>query len=241
VPVERGLPYRHSLPAPPDLEAQARAFADDISRLLNTTVTNGIRLSAFIAPHLRAGTVLVGNGVGRQRITPISIALTLGTRPPHAWLDAAYTLQLDEEGVHLTVSRSRFGLYLDDDMTRVLAHWDYEREPVNDYPAAHVQVAGESEHFNELCNLARERLGLDCPSRSLGEFHFPVGGRRYRPTIEDVIEFLIVERLVEWHPGWRESIDERRRDWEVRQLRAAVRRNPDVAIEELGVDGHLIK
>jgi hypothetical protein len=67
----------------------------------------------------------------------------------------------------------------------------------------------------------------------LKDYHFPVGGRRFRPTLEDIIEFLVLERLVEAHHGWEDAAGEHRSEWDRRQLRAAVRRDPETAMEQL--------
>jgi len=62
-----------------------------------------------------------------------------------------------------------------------------------------MQVRGES----SAVQLLNERLEM---SRSLEKLHFPVGGRRYRPALEDIVEFLIAEGYVQHREGWREVI-----------------------------------
>ena len=154
----------------------------------------------------------------------------------------AYVLVLDEQGEYLSVAKSQYGIYLAGDSqaeAQMIAHWDYERDPTHPYPPAHVQVNGEAPHFEELCTRARDRLGKACPERPLKDLHLPVGGRRYRPSLEDVIEFLILEDLVDCRDGWADVIEAHRSAWEERQLMAAVRRNPDAAIEQLRLDGHI--
>jgi hypothetical protein len=217
---------------PADLADQARAFAGDIGDLLNGTVAHGVRLGAVIA-HRRATTVHVGRGLTKRNLLPQTIPLTLGQKPPIAHLYVAYILELDPEGRHLAVSKSQYGIYLDDEQRDVLVHWDYERDPVNPYPQAHIQVNGESPLFDALI----KRAGAI--ARPLRDFHFPVGGRRFRPSLEDVIEFLVLEGLVEKRETWREVVDEHRDRWERRQLQAAVRRDPDSAITQLREDGVL--
>jgi hypothetical protein len=70
--------------------------------------------------------------------------------------------------------------------------------------------------------------------RPLEAFHVPVGGRRFRPTLEDFIEFLHMERLLPTlHSEWRDVIAETRGPWLELQLRAAVRNRPEVAGEQL--------
>ena len=50
---------------------------------------------------------------------------------------------------------------------------------------------------------------------------------------------LIVEDLVVGRQGWGDVLAEHRNTWERRQLAAAVRRNPEVALQQLRDDGHL--
>lgn len=201
-------------------------------------MTDGVRLGAVIS-HRGDTTVHVGRGVGKRNFQPQTIPLTLGHKRAHAHLHVAYILELDSEAVHLAVSKSQYGIYLDEGRSKMLAHWDYERVPTNPYPAAHIQVNGQSEHFDEFTELARSRLQKECPGRPLRDFHFPVGGRRLRPTLEDVVEFLVVEDLVEARASWRDVLDEHRSAWEEIQLRAAVRRYPEVAMAQLREDGWL--
>jgi hypothetical protein len=220
-----------------DIEAEARAFAAEVNDLLNRTITDGMRLSAVIAHH-GATTVHVGRGIGRQNFHVDLIPITLGYKAPSAHLYAAYVLMADPEEEYLTVSKSQYGLYADDDRREMLVHWDYDRSPKNAYAAAHVQVNGSCEHFDNLTQSQRD-AGRACPNRPLRDFHFPVGGRRFRPTLEDVIEFLAVEGLADTRPDWERAVQEHRNDWERRQLQAAVRRHPDVAISQLREDGHI--
>jgi hypothetical protein len=63
--------------------------------------------------------------------------------------------------------------------------------------------------------------------------HLPVGGRRYRPTLEDMVEFLITERLARPKRGWKRAIADGREEFRKKQLRAAIRRDPDTARDAL--------
>ncbi len=191
-------------------------------------------MSAVIAQHGTVATIPVALGITKKNLVPSNVPLTLGSRSAHLGLMVAYVLELDPEQVYLSVSKSQYGLYLiEDPEPRLLVHWDYEREPNHQYPAAHIQVNGDSSGFERAIDLARSRLGNDCPDRPLRDLHFPVGGRRYRPSLEDVIEFLILENLVEFRENWKDTVDEHRDRWEERQLMAAVRRRPDAARRQL--------
>jgi hypothetical protein len=64
-------------------------------------------------------------------------------------------------------------------------------------------------------------------------------GRRFRPILEDVIEFLVSEGLVDPRPGWLDAVEDGRRAFLRKQLRAAIRREPDIALEALKEFGEL--
>jgi hypothetical protein len=210
--------------------ARAREYAGAVSDRLNGTMTDGVRVSAVVTPD---GTTIVASGVTSRSFQPHLIPLTLGRSAPSSYLWLAYIVKMDEHQRYLAVAKSGYGVYLDAERREMLFHYDYEREPTHRYPPAHVQVAGDSPMLTGLA----EHRGQ--PRKLLQDFHFPVGGRRFRPTLEDIIEFLIVEDLVDSRPGWRAVVAAGRRDWESRQLRAAVRRDPDPAIAQLCEDGHL--
>lgn len=211
-----------------------------MSALLNGTVTQGIALSPVETSRDGRLLVQVACGITTQDRDARDIEVTLGEKPPTMFLSIFYTLVADEERQYLTVDSSHFGIFLKEGRRGLLAHWDYDRAPQNNYPPAHVQVAGTSEVFAEMSRLARDKLNLKCPDRELRDLHFPVGGRRYRPSLEDVIEFLVIEGLVESRPKADEVIQKSRAGWEERQLRAAVRRNPEAAIKQLEDDGFVV-
>lgn len=71
-------------------------------------------------------------------------------------------------------------------------------------------------------------------TRQLERLHFPVGGRRYRPALEDVVEFLITEGLaVPRDERWEDVLRAEREAFQRIQLHAAIRRDPDAGREVL--------
>ena len=73
----------------------------------------------------------------------------------------------------------------------------------------------------------------------LSEIHFPVGGRRFRPTVEELLKFLDREELfVNWLPGWDELVDRSLENWEMSQARATVRQHTEAAIAQLQAMGY---
>lgn len=67
--------------------------------------------------------------------------------------------------------------------------------------------------------------------------HLPTGGKRFRPSLEDVLEFAIHDLAVEAKAGWQLRVEQGRRKWQRIQLAAAmrdaIRSEPDTAPEEL--------
>jgi len=207
----------------PDLRDQAAEFARRTSDLLNRTVANGVRIRVVLREDSQLG--WAGYEIDRRRPFPgRGIPLTLTAAAPRCYLHVMHTL-VQRYGV-LVTDRSSFGLYLDEQLDRNVFHYDYARDPSNPYPVAHLQVDATSAAFNELCG----RVNRDA---ELGRLHFPVGGKRFRPCLEDLVEMLVVEGLVSSRDGWQAATTEHRAWFHRIQLKAAVRDDPDAAREEL--------
>jgi hypothetical protein len=170
--------------------------------------------------------MVVGYGIGRASTETTAFPVRIGNRKPRCWLHIGYELSLEATGRFLVVISSFFSVYADSDEASCLCHFDYERAKPGGYPEAHVQVVGESP--------ALARWPGQPTTRELSRLHLPVGGRRFRPIIEDAIEFLIVEKLAEPRDGWRAVLEAQREKWAHIQLKAAIRRDPQAAIEVLG-------
>ncbi len=146
----------------------------------------------------------------------------------HQLLRVEYKLADDPSGRFFRVLSSTFGLYVS--VTKgvpvPLVRVEYERSQT---PSAHV-------HFHTSSAL----LGWDYgragePFRREQSLHFPVGGARFRPTIEEFLLFLDRERLVDtWGTSdWKARAVTRQADYEVRQARGVARRHPRTTAEEL--------
>jgi hypothetical protein len=131
-------------------------------------------------------------------------------------------LQLDRVGEYLKAVRSDFEIrsVLD---SRPLVRLDY-RADMNRAPVAHWQVYAERGAFSHL--LARAHA-VDAnrvrKPHDLSSLHFPIGGERFRPCLEDLLQFLVEECGVDKLPGWTEMLQKGRESWRRRQLGAIVR------------------
>jgi hypothetical protein len=215
----------------PGLQSQASDLAATLGRVLNATVCNGVRLGVAV-DKTRAGHIIVGNGLSKAYVvTPQPIPIRLRNGSPHGWLDLQYRLCMDESGEYLMVRSSFVAVMAPDDARSVLCHFDYERDKADGYPEAHLQVDAES---GALTAWNRPRGAGD---RRLAKLHFPTGARRYRPTLEDVVEFLVAEKLASGRRGWKAVVDDGRAGFQRKQLRAAIRADPDTAREMLAEMG----
>lgn len=215
------------------LQDQARQFAAKVTNLLNNTVTNGVRISAVTTPN---GQAVLGAGVTAKSPDAVPIAISVAGRP-RVYLYLIETYDLDPEGEYLTTQSTTMNLYTSADMLddELVIGVDYVRESVNEYPSSHLHVSGKRDDLDAIY------LGDARKSRKLRDLHLPTGGRRFRPTLEDLIEFMITEEMVEPRAGWQAVVAERRADWEANQLRAAVRRNPEVVSAYLKAQGWIIE
>lgn len=151
-----------------------------------------------------------------------------------ATLAVEFRCTWDSAGIHLAVEKSTIKLTACVDRAPIF-RFEYERE-ANSKPSGHIQVHGHRGALSHL--LSRASHGSP---HSMEALHLPVGGPRFRPCLEDVVQFLIEDCGFEARPGWRSYVEAGRERWRRRQLRAAVRDAPDVAAEELRAVGYLVE
>ena len=141
-------------------------------------------------------------------------------------LQLDYALGADRSGKHLAVHVSTFQLR-DARGKKPIVRVEYLRDPQR-VPCSHIHVHAESGLFTQLL----AATGHDSPA-AVQSVHIPTGGDRFRPCVEDFIEFLISECRVAGRSGWREEVVRGRELWRELQTAAAVRDWPEVAIREL--------
>jgi hypothetical protein len=214
-----------------NLYNKARAFADDIQGVLSQTVCSHAMIRASVRPEEDGERLfVVGHRVSKAEVLPARLALRVGTKAPRLWLEASFTVQMDAWGQYLTVRSSFFGVYPSEDAQHAIFHYDYERDKRDGYPDAHLQVAGNDETIARLL-----------PGKPMEKLHFPVGGKRFRPCLEDVLEFLIREGLTEGREGYKEVLARGRDRFHAQQLRAAMRRSPEVVASFISDHPELVK
>jgi hypothetical protein len=205
------------------LLAAAEGFADDLAALLNATVTTQAPVRA-----LAVGPRLVVAPFAEDDVVPIP--MTVRGVAGQVRLHVSYRLGWDSARRFLAVEYSQFALALAF-VREPFIRFEYVRG-AHAIPDAHVQVHADSGALGYMLALAGR---ADAPK--VQTVHIPVGGKRFRPCLEDVIELAVHELGVDGHPGWEAYLDASRREWRRFQLAAAVRDDPDTAarvLAELG-------
>jgi len=216
---------------PEPLTAQAERFAAQLTNVLNLTVCDSALLRVAEAPD---GRFFVG------QIPPTATSPTLealkGEPIPITgfestlFIGANWRFGPSSTGHFLKTEWSQFGLFVP---TRK-AHRPVFRLEVDvsgsqaDWRLAHIQVHGESESLGEVWGYRQAK-----DPKSLPRLHLPVGGFRYRPCLEDFIEFLVDEGLVPGKANWREALEATRAEYRRGQLWTLIVKNPNVAREAL--------
>lgn len=143
-----------------------------------------------------------------------------------AALDLFLRCQLDHVDRFLAVEESQFSLLTG--LSRdPLLRLHFRRSPKSK-PSAHWHVHAERGAFSALLTEA----GVSNP-HAMADLHLPVGGSRFRPCLEDFLEFLIDEVGIDRCEHARPAIREGRARWRLKQSAATVRDAPSQAAEVL--------
>lgn len=166
---------------------------------------------------------------------PESKPLPLYVSDEHlADMKVSIACQLDSVGHYLAVEESKFDLLAVLDRTPVL-RIHYRRQE-GGRPTAHVHFHG---HRGALSHLL-SRAGHGAP-HDVSSLHVPLGGSRFRPCLEDFIQFLICECRFDSCDGWRTVVEDGRERWRRRQAAAVVRDVPDEAVRVLRNLGYAVQ
>lgn len=204
---------------PETLLVQATRFGDQVSELLGQSfpqapvmelTTKGTRAS--LSPEGQSD---------KQGGVPLNINGKL-----HAWLRIDFLCRLDVTAEFLTIDKSKIWIVATVDSTPLFRfEYLYDADWV---PHSHIQVHGERGALSHLLS----QTGHKRP-HNMSALHLPTGGARFRPNLEDVIQFLVVDCKFDALDDWRAAVDARRAEWRKTQTRAACRALPQEAAEQL--------
>lgn len=227
------------------LHDQAAAFADTLTDRVQRVVPQAQPdFVAQLLPGHRPSLVVAPVMADDADRVPAPLTLTIEGRQRNRMLHlrVMFWCCYDVTGKYLTIEKSEFSLGLVN-VPDPLFRYEYDRNirRTSHLPAAHLQVHAHRDeatamllHANEA--RPRERWRRERVAR-LSELHFPVGGDRYRPCLEDVLAVAINELGVKAKRGAWAALAEGRAEWRRLQLKAAVRDAPEAAAEALRDEG----
>ncbi|WP_200170843.1 hypothetical protein [Tomitella cavernea] len=157
-------------------------------------------------------------------------------------LEVEFTCVLDGHADYLAVQKSSIKVFVAPAGKQPLFRYEYERTVRSAIAGAHIQFHGqhpelESAMQNTGSSTTRSRRRADGKKpMELSALHFPVGGPRFRPCLEDVMEMLIDEfgvQPVGSISAARATLASGRETWRRKQVATVVRDAPDVAVQAL--------
>lgn len=128
---------------------------------------------------------------------------------PSLLIRSSYTLGLDRSGNYLQIETSTMGLWSNtfkrQKRSRPLIRIEYDREK-RMFAPAHVHFHAHSSELGWIYGSSGQKMHRP------QNIHFPVGGRRFRPTLEDFLMFLDQEKIfTDWiAENYKEIIEESR-------------------------------
>jgi hypothetical protein len=211
---------------PANLLVEATTFGDSLTRLLADCFAD--------APPME----LTTKG-RRANIAPLGQTERSGGVPLHAsgkrlaWLRVTFLCRLDVTSEFLAIDKSKIWIVAQVDSTPIFRfEYLYEADWV---PHSHIQVHGERGALAHLLS----QTGHAEP-HSMSALHLPTGGSRFRPNLEDVVQFLAVDCRFDMLDTWRSAVDLARARWRHIQMRAACRAMPEDAAAQLTMMGYQV-
>lgn len=216
------------------LADQAEDFANDLTATVRAVV--GAECPAFYAVALEQASAF------RVRQEPSSGIILSDKDGPMLRLSVDYKCVLDGHGEYMAISESLIHVFVEPNGREPLFRYEFDRKNTGKIPSAHIQFHGqhpELEAAMRECGDATERAKARKRGRRavyLHDLHFPVGGPRFRPALEDVLEMLIEEfgvKPVKSVAAARKALADAREDWRRKQIATVVRDAPSRAVEAL--------
>lgn len=228
------------------------AVLEDFVRNFDSEITSALRFFDDACPQFAYNWLTDNN---RVAIRPVSqdgapAMVTLKSRGSAILgLVPVFNCSWDSSQQFLATEVSSFSVHpFGNARSEPLFRVEYVRSQNQDLPSSHVHVHAHRDEFTHLLGFAakldaensRQVKRYLSGTTTLSQFHFPTGGHRFRPCLEDLLEVLRVEFALDVQTGpWRDHLRKARLRWRGIQTAAAVRDHPEAAlrvlVEELGM------
>lgn len=161
------------------------------------------------------------------------------------YLKASFHCTWDRSNKFLTVQESSISVFAVKPSGQPIIRYEYERD-ARTVPASHMHIHAHRDSLTYMMTKAgvqtrrAQQRATSTEVPSLQDLHLPLGGHRFRPALEDVLEMLIDEFGVDHDEGAIDVLRAARKRWRLTQTRAAVRDAPQAAVEELESLGYSV-
>lgn len=210
-----------------DLAARSAAFAAEVQDLLDVVLPHDRQIVSVELDHRYV--VRPDGDDSKLQSIPLLI-----DGKEYASLGLKLYQELDRTQSHLKTSRTDFVVY--STLQRApLLRLEYRADMRSD-PVSHWQFHAERGAFTSLLSMAHVKGRVDLP-HDLSKLHLATGGERFRPGLEDLLEFLVRDCGIDHCSGWQTAVEDGREKWRRRQLRASVRDLQHEAAEALRSEG----
>lgn len=216
-----------------DLHASAAGFAQEVQETLESVLPGQFRIVS-IAHDGRYVVRPDGDSAGKQHIPLMVDGETLATLAVQIYLGE------DSSGNYLKAWRSKVAVHSTLDRTPLMRQ-EFDAEVSEAVPMSHWHVHAERGALSHLLGRAHAvRPEAVRKPHDMSSLHFPVGGERFRPCLEDVLEFLVRECGIDHQPDWRAAVAAGRDKWRRMQFRSSVRDLQQEAAEVLRRQGWIV-
>lgn len=167
---------------PPPIAEQATVFAELLTHLLRSAVDPMVTFGVVQA---REAFIIGPEPLTEIEHTRIPMRRKADSGKASLELRVFYRCVADDQGEYLAVDASTLGLWIcaSGDKARPAFRIEFDRR-AHSKPQAHVHIHAESTEIGWLYGTAGR------PLSPMQELHFPMGGRRFRPTIEEFLLFI---------------------------------------------------
>jgi len=223
------------------LIAEVSAFADELSALLTAVFPGPVEPFAARVAEGASTLVII------EQQPQAGVTLTADAQPLLS-LSATFRCAWDHVGEFLAVRESTVTVALTG-AEEPLFRYDFNADCDGKVPGAHLNVHGHRDEMVFALMGAGRRLRGKARSSLMGKgriprlasFHFPLGGPRFRPSLEDVVEIIVREFGLDTRAGWEDAVKAGRCMWREKQLRSAVRDDPESAADVLRHLGYAVE
>lgn len=231
------------------IDLQASDFAEDITRVAR--IFAGERAQEYTSE------VVPGENGWLVEIHNNQCGFTLTADEKDVFLvQAHWTCSSDRTGQWLKVERSSFGVFLSKRPGRPLFRYDFHGDYGDSLPKAHIHFQADHPDMNPTQGMRDTEESLthlgDGSKRArrrtnhrkepkVSDLHFPVGGTRFRPALEEILIMMLEEygvvpetlSPVEAKKELRRSLSE----WRFAQARSVIRDTPHLALDFFEAEG----